>query len=71
MSAAAEAQIAAGVVCEICGNPPKNRALHRDHNHRTGAQRGMLCFTCNRYILGKYATAEKLRAAADYLERYE
>jgi len=59
--------------CEICGRPPKpgGRALHRDHNHKTGAQRGWLCFTCNRFILGKYATEAKLRAAADYLERYD
>ena len=56
--------------CEICGNPPKKRALHRDHDHKTGRQRGLLCFTCNRFILGKYATAAKLRAAADYLDRY-
>lgn len=56
--------------CEICGNPPKKRALHRDHDHRTGKQRGLLCWTCNRFILGKYATAAKLRSAADYLDRY-
>jgi len=58
--------------CEICGKPPKpgGRALHQDHDHRTGKQRGKLCFTCNRFILGKYATAPKLRAAADYLDRY-
>lgn len=60
-----------GNVCEICGNPPKQRALHRDHDHKTGKQRGLLCFTCNRFILGKYATAAKLRAAADYLDRYD
>ena len=59
-------------VCEICGRPPKpgGRALHRDHDHRTGKQRGQLCWTCNRFILGKYATADKLEAAAAYLRRY-
>lgn len=57
-------------VCEICGNPPKKRALHRDHDHKTGKPRGLLCFTCNRFILGKYATAAKLRAAAAYLDKY-
>jgi recombination endonuclease VII len=60
---------AQGGVCAICGNPPKTRRLHIDHDHRTGKIRGLLCFTCNRYILGKYATVAKLRAAADYLER--
>jgi len=63
----------AATTCEICGRPPKpgGRALHRDHNHRTGAQRGLLCFTCNRFILGKYATEAKLRSAADYLRKYD
>jgi len=58
-------------VCAICRRPPKvgGRRLHVDHDHRTGRVRGLLCFTCNRYILGKYATVAKLRAAADYLER--
>ena len=62
---------AQGGVCAICGRPPKQggRKLHVDHDHRTGRIRGLLCFTCNRYILGKYATVAKLRAAADYLER--
>ena len=62
---------AAGETCEICGAAPKKRKLHRDHDHKTGRQRGLLCFTCNRFILGKYATAAKLRAAADYLDRYD
>ena len=60
---------AQGGVCAICGKPPKTRRLHVDHDHQTGRVRGLLCFTCNRFVLGKYATAAKLRAAADYLER--
>jgi len=58
-----------GGVCAICERPPKKRRLHVDHDHATGKVRGLLCFTCNRYVLGKYATPAKLRAAADYLER--
>ena len=54
--------------CGICGAPPKTRRLHVDHDHKTGLIRGLLCFTCNRHLLGKYATPAKLRAAADYLE---
>jgi hypothetical protein len=57
-----------GGVCAICGNPPKSRRLDVDHNHRGGEIRGLLCFTCNHYLLGKYATPAKLRRAADYLE---
>ena len=56
-------------VCAICGKPPKTRRLHVDHDHATQRVRGLLCFVCNRYVLGKYATPAKLRAAADYLER--
>lgn len=62
-----------GGVCAICGNPPKQggRRLNVDHDHRTGQVRGLLCFVCNHHILGKYATVEKLRAAADYLEHHQ
>lgn len=55
--------------CAICGKPPKDggRRLDVDHDHRTGEVRGLLCWTCNHFILGKYATPAKLLAAARYL----
>lgn len=56
-------------VCAICHRPPGTRALHVDHDHRTGRIRGMLCYGCNRLLLIRGTTPEKLRAAADYLER--
>ena len=31
-------------LCAICQSAP---AIHIDHDHRTGAVRGMLCFRCN------------------------
>jgi hypothetical protein len=55
-----------GGVCAICGNPPKKRPLHIDHNHRTGRVRGLLCYRCNR-ALPTYATAEWLRRACEYV----
>jgi hypothetical protein len=54
-----------GGTCAVCDQKPE----HVDHDHKTGKVRGLLCYTCNRFILGRYATPAKLRAAADYLER--
>ena len=56
--------------CEVCGRPPKTRALHVDHDHATMQVRGLLCFTDNRLLLGRGITSKRLRAAADYLDRY-
>jgi hypothetical protein len=33
-----------GGVCAICGRPDPE---HVDHDHETGAVRGILCFNCN------------------------
>jgi hypothetical protein len=60
-----------GERCGICGRPPgPSRKLDRDHDHRTGQPRGLLCFRCNR-ALPVWVTAEWLRRAAAYLERAE
>jgi hypothetical protein len=66
-----------GEFCGICKQPPKpgGRRLHRDHDHRTGSPRGLLCFRDNAAIrtymtlpwaiklvfyLTKYATPQEL-----------
>lgn len=59
---------AQGGVCAICGNPPKSRRLHVDHDHRTGKVRGLLCFRCNR-ALPNYVTEEWLRRAYIYVTK--
>lgn len=66
--ALAEAQ---GHKCAICRQPPKPRRgvvrLHVDHDHATGAVRGLLCYACN-WALGKFGDDPALlRRAADYL----
>lgn len=66
-----------GGLCAVCGQPPSdsntrahwNGKLCVDHDHDTGAVRGMLCNDCN-LAVGYGKTPEVLRAAADYLERH-
>lgn len=54
--------------CGICGAQGKTRRLHRDHDHRTGRPRGILCFRDN-VALRPYMTLEWVEAAAEYLRR--
>lgn len=58
-----------GEVCGICGRQPSaTRRLDRDHDHKTGKPRGLLCARCNR-ALPSWVDAQWLRRAAYYLER--
>jgi hypothetical protein len=62
-----------GGVCAICGDPPTSdyNVLCVDHCHATGQVRKLLCRMCN-VGLGKFRdNATFLRAAAEYLERFE
>lgn len=54
--------------CSLCPSTPKTRRLHVDHDHASGAVRGLLCHRCNRG-LPTWATPSWLREAAAYLER--
>ena len=75
-----------GGVCAICFKVPKGGRFNVDHQHgrqrgkrwkdlppaeRRATVRGILCPMCNMLILGRGVTVAKLRAAADYLERWQ
>lgn len=53
--------------CALCPSVPKSRRLDTDHDHRTGAVRGLLCHRCNR-TLATWVTPAWLYGAATYLE---
>ena len=60
-------------LCAICGNPEtrkfrgKTKRLAIDHNHATGAVRGMLCHSCNTMIALSNESPGVLLRAAEYL----
>lgn len=54
--------------CWICaGTEGQKRKLAVDHDHLTGAVRGLLCASCN-ITIGGIRNPSWLRRAADYLE---
>ena len=56
--------------CWICNAKPKKSVLNIDHDHKTGQVRGLLCFFCNKYMIGRRRRehAYLFKAAAMYLE---
>jgi len=58
---------AQGGVCAIC-QQPSLKTLHVDHDHETGKPRGLLCFTCNRFLMAK-PKLEYFERAIAYLKR--
>lgn len=67
---------AQGGVCAVCRQPNsqfdqrvgRERKLHVDHDHETGAVRGLLCSRCNNALGSAGDDPERLRALAVYLE---
>ena len=58
-----------GGMCAICGNKPKARKFHVDHDHTSGLVRGILCLWCNHKVLGGARdNIDILKAAIEYLE---
>ena len=61
-----------GDQCAICKRPRtdfKNK-LSLDHNHRSGQVRGLLCFYCNKYKVGRHSL-ETAKTVYDYLKKYD
>jgi hypothetical protein len=58
-------------VCAICSEPPrgKRRFLAVDHDHETGAVRGLLCTTCNVGLGALRDSPVLVQAALTYLEQ--
>lgn len=71
-----------GSVCAVCKRLPSSGRLCVDHDHCKGFKkmspeekkkhcRGLLCFFCNRYYVGRSITIEKSKNVTAYLEAYE
>lgn len=54
--------------CAIC---QRSRPLTIDHNHKTDAVRGLLCYSCNSFIGMAQDNIEILQKAIEYLCKYE
>ena len=58
--------------CAICGRPPRDDiSLHIDHDHTTGAIRGLTCFRCNNALGDFDDDLQRLRSAVAYLESHD
>lgn len=44
--------------------------LHQDHNHKTGKNRGIVCFYCNKYRIGRHDLAST-EAIYEYMVEYD
>ncbi len=71
-----------GGVCYVCRNEPSKGRLCIDHEHVKGWKklppekrkiyvRGLLCWVCNHYYLGRGITISRAKNVATYLEQYE
>jgi hypothetical protein len=58
-----------GGVCAICLQADEKKGLGVDHNHETGAIRGLLCPQCNGAIGMLQERPDLMQRAVDYISR--
>lgn len=58
--------------CAICAKHEEqfSRRLSVDHNHRTSKVRGLLCFYCNKFRVGRHSI-ESAKEVYEYLLMYD
>ncbi|MGH9390289.1 MAG: endonuclease domain-containing protein [Vicinamibacteria bacterium] len=55
--------------CWVCLRPPKlGKNLNVDHDHKTERVRSLLCFACNKYLIGRHRDGAKFERAAEILK---
>lgn len=58
--------------CHVCGKVKRKDGklltLFIEHDHGSGRVRGLACYRCNRYLIGRHRKGTLLRAAADYID---
>ena len=62
--------------CWICQSTPKKMALAVDHSHTSGKPRGLLCYRCNKFLVGAlercYKTPRTVLVGLNaYFNKYE
>ena len=61
-----------GNECAICKKPRSafKKSLSVDHNHKSNKIRGLLCYRCNKFRVGRQ-TIETCREVLEYLQKYD
>lgn len=58
--------------CALCLRHESNfkNGLATDHNHKSGVVRGLLCYSCNKYKVGRN-NLETVTKLMQYMQKYE